>query len=165
LRLRGKDPRVAMLPRDRRLRLDDAANQRHELLKELARRSRPRHTPIDLEQGEPLLRRQQAMTRWRQMILHVRQLKSPVGETFPPRLRSVDRGFSESGRDSGPLQRDPTRRYRTPLLSWQQACPTRNRNAPSDACERPWIAAFRRLTESRMRRNPKGQRKESSGIP
>jgi hypothetical protein len=44
-----------------------------------------------LEQGEPLLRRQRAMTRWRQAILHVRQLKSPVGETFPPRLRSVDR--------------------------------------------------------------------------
>jgi hypothetical protein len=72
------------------LRADDAPNQRDELLKELARRSGAWYTLIDLEQGKPLLWGQRAMAGFRRAILHVRQLKSPVGETFPPRLGRLD---------------------------------------------------------------------------
>jgi hypothetical protein len=48
-----------------------------------------------LEQRAALLRRQRSMAGCRQTGLHVRQLKSPVGETFPPRLGRVDQVLGE----------------------------------------------------------------------
>ena len=78
-----------MLAGDRRFRLEDTADERHEVAKKLAWGCGSRHTFMNLEQRAPLFGRQppmpaRGMGDWRHLLL-----KSRVGEIFPPRLGIV----------------------------------------------------------------------------
>jgi len=88
---RARSQRLALDDRidERRFRLEDAANQRDEVPKELARRRSSRHTLRDLEQCAPLFGRQPPMPARGMGDLRHLLLKSRVGEIFPPRLGIV----------------------------------------------------------------------------
>ena len=97
---------------------------------EFARRCRSRYALIHVEQGEPLLWGQRAMTGCRQATLRVRQFEIPPRGDIPPVFGQRRSGLCQA---QPVIQAYSSRSVGTVidhcLLSWQQACLTRNRNA------------------------------------